>query len=66
MLGLNLTAWEPKKTEIPAEILQLLELRKLARQNKVWAESDRLRDAIKAAGFEVEDTASGKVVKAVS
>jgi hypothetical protein len=35
MLGLNLTAWKPKKTEIPAEILELLGQRKLARQNKV-------------------------------
>jgi cysteinyl-tRNA synthetase len=63
MLGLNLKAWEPKKTEIPAHILELVEQRKIARQNKVWAESDRLRDAIKAAGFEVEDTPAGMVVK---
>ena len=63
MLGLNLKAWEPKKTEIPDHILELVEQRKLARQNKVWAESDRLRDAIKAAGFEVEDTPAGMVVK---
>jgi cysteinyl-tRNA synthetase len=66
MLGLNLAGWAPKKTEIPAHILELLELRKVARQNKVWAESDRLRDAIKAEGFEVEDTAAGMIVKAVS
>ncbi|MBC3875036.1 cysteine--tRNA ligase [Undibacterium flavidum] len=63
MLGLNLKTWEPKKTEIPAHILELVEQRKIARQNKVWAESDRLRDAIKAAGFEVEDTPAGMVVK---
>ncbi len=66
MLGLNLAAWEPKKTAIPAHILELVELRKVARQNKVWAESDRLRDAIKAEGFEVEDRPAGMVVKAVS
>ena len=30
-----------------------------ARKNKNWAESDRLRDEIKAAGYAVEDIPGG-------
>ena len=44
---------------IPAEVAALAEERAQARKNKNWAESDRLRDAIKAAGYAVEDAPGG-------
>ena len=44
---------------IPAEIEALAAARVEARKNKNWAESDRLRDEIKAKGFAVEDVPGG-------
>ncbi len=44
---------------MPQDVLALAEQRKVARQNKNWAESDRLRDEIAARGFAIKDTASG-------
>ena len=50
---------EQKEVEIPKDILDLIEQRKQARQEKNWAESDRLRDLIKEKGYEVKDTKDG-------
>jgi cysteinyl-tRNA synthetase len=44
---------------IPAEVMELLEKRNEARKNRDWAESDRLRDAIKGMGFELKDGKDG-------
>ena len=49
----------PAAEAIPAEVVALAEERAQARKNKNWAESDRLRDAIKAAGYAVEDAPGG-------
>jgi cysteinyl-tRNA synthetase len=49
--------------EIPAEILTLAKERDQARAAKDWAASDRLRDAIKAQGFIVEDSKDGTRVR---
>ena len=37
----------------------VLELRAKAKAEKDWATSDRIRDALAAAGFEVKDTKDG-------
>ena len=50
---------EQEEVEIPKDILDLMEQRKQARQEKNWAESDRLRDLIKEKGYEVKDTKDG-------
>jgi hypothetical protein len=48
----------------PAEAVDMLEQRKAARARKDFAESDRLRDAIAALGWTVQDTKDGqKLVK---
>ena len=49
----------PEAESFPAEVTALAEERALARKNKNWAESDRLREAIKAAGYAVEDAPGG-------
>ena len=50
------------KAEIPAEIQALLDKRAEARKAKNWAESDRLRDEIAAAGWAVKDSKDGQTV----
>ena len=49
----------PAAEEFPAEVVAMAEERSAARKNKNWAESDRLRDAIKAAGYLIEDAPGG-------
>jgi cysteinyl-tRNA synthetase len=49
--------------QVPAEILALARRRDEARAGKDWPEADRLRDEIQAAGFLVEDTPEGTVVR---
>jgi len=50
------------KEEVPAEIQALLDARAAARKEKNWAESDRLRDEIAAAGWAVKDSKDGQTV----
>ena len=50
------------KAEVPTEIQALLDQRAEARKAKNWAESDRLRDAIAAAGWIVKDSKDGQSV----
>ncbi|MBP6889474.1 MAG: cysteine--tRNA ligase [Candidatus Moranbacteria bacterium] len=55
---------EPEAKEtLPDEIQRLAKDRQTARDNKDFAEADRLRDALLAAGYTVEDTANGPHVK---
>lgn len=50
-------------TEVPAEVLALAEQRQAARAAKDWALADQLREQISAAGYTVEDTPGGPVVR---
>jgi len=61
VLGLQIDKIE-ETAELPQEILDLVELRKKAREEKNWAESDRLRDEIQAKGYAVKDTKEGIIV----
>ena len=65
VLGLKIDEEKKKKKEIKEEILKLMEERKIARDNKNWKESDRLRDLIKSKGYEIKDTKDGMEVKTV-
>ena len=51
-----------EKQEVPEEIQTLLTARAAARAEKNWAESDRLRDEIAAAGWAVKDGKGGQTV----
>ena len=56
ILGLKID--EPiqkQEQEIPQEVLELIEERKIARQNKDWAKADGLREKIRNMGYEVRD-----------
>ena len=60
VLGLKINEEQKhKEANIPKEVLDLVEKRKQARQEKNWEESDRLRDLIKEKGYEVKDTKDG-------
>lgn len=64
VLGLGLTPDSPLRPhlitgDIPADVQTLIDQRAAARLEKNWAESDRLRQAIERAGFQVNDTPSG-------
>ncbi len=54
VFALNLTKQDSK--DIPEEVKNLLEKRKLARENKNWQLSDELREKIKSLGFLVSDS----------
>ena len=65
VMGLKIDDENAKQEDIPEEILKLMEERKIARDNKNWKESDRLRDLIKSKGYEIKDTKDGMEVKTV-
>ncbi len=52
-----------KDDELPADVQAQLDARAAARKAKQWAESDRIRDALRAAGWEVKDTPQGQKVR---
>lgn len=54
---------EQEKVELPEEIIKLVEQRKIARENKDWAESDRIRDILKEKGYIVKDTKEGQIIE---
>ena len=58
VLGIKITE-KKEEQPIPEEILDLVEQRKLARNEKNWAESDRLRDLIIEKGYNIKDTKDG-------
>ena len=66
LLGLNIKAWQPKKTEVPAEILAMVEARQQARASKNFEESDRLRGEVEALGYQIVDTREGPKVTSVA
>ena len=60
VLGVIFFGNEKKSEEIPDDIKAMLAERAEARKAKNWAESDRLRDAIAAAGWLVKDSKEGQ------
>ena len=58
VLGIKITE-KKEEQQIPEEILDLVEQRKIARNEKNWAESDRLRNLIIEKGYNIKDTKDG-------
>jgi len=54
---------KPPEEKAPNEIVLLALERAVAKKNKDWAEADRLRDAIAATGWVVQDTPTGPKLK---
>jgi cysteinyl-tRNA synthetase len=59
VLGLDLARAEVPR-ELTAELKKLLDERNLARENKNWKESDRLRVALEEMGLVIKDSPSGQ------
>lgn len=49
-----------EENELSPELADLLEKRRLSRENKAWDLSDSLREQLRAAGLEVKDTPTGQ------
>ena len=60
VLGLDLTRKPKPKAEPSKEQLQLIDLRRVARDEGNYQESDRLRDLLKSEGIEVRDNPDGQ------
>ena len=64
VLGLDVDK-EKQEEKLPEEILELVEARKKAREEKNWAESDRLRDVLQEKGYAVKDTKDGMSIEKI-
>jgi cysteinyl-tRNA synthetase len=63
VFGLRLQGWQPPRESVPETISALAQARADARKAKQWAEADRLRGELHAAGWEMEDRADGYSLK---
>ena len=63
IIGLNLNKIKKEKINIPTNVKELAKQRLKARIEKNWTESDRLRDKINKAGWNIEDTGNSYVLK---
>jgi cysteinyl-tRNA synthetase len=63
VFGLGLAGWEPKVEAVPDAVKALADARAAARAAKNWAEADRLRGELLAAGWEVEDRVGDYALK---
>ena len=50
---------DPEVAEAPSEVVALRDARERVRAAREWAKADRLRDEIRARGWEVRDSPDG-------
>ena len=63
VLGLNLKNYEKEELTLPKEVQNLIDLRNIARTEKNWSESDRIRDILIQKGYNVKDSKEGTIVE---
>ncbi len=63
VFGLDVEHWQPAVVEVPEAVQALAQERQTARLNKQWQLADELRAAIAEAGFQVEDSREGPLLK---
>lgn len=63
VLGLKLAEIKKEEVKVPEEIKKLAQDREKARQEKNWAEADKLRKKIEKNGYSIEDTPRGPKIK---
>lgn len=65
VLGIDIEKNKSEEMEIPEEIKELIEKRKIARDKKDWQTSDEIRSKIEEKGYILKDTKDGTEVKKV-
>jgi len=63
VLGLNLDKYVAEPLDVPLVVRELVEQREEARKKKDWTEADRLRVAIEAEGFTIDDSDEGVSIR---
>jgi cysteinyl-tRNA synthetase len=63
VLGLRLAEWQAVEAVVPDAILVLVQQRQQARAEKRWQEADALREQVKAAGYDIDDTPQGSHIR---
>jgi len=59
VLGLTDEASEGNNVALDKVMQLVIDIRKQSRENKDWATSDKIRDALKFAGIEIKDSKEG-------
>lgn len=65
VLSLGLKEFTEVKTEVPAEVMELVTKRQEAKASKNYKEADKLRDEITALGYKVVDSKDGAKVEKI-
>jgi cysteinyl-tRNA synthetase len=60
-----LAEWQPTEEVVPGEIMALVDERQKARIEKRWKDADVLRQQVRQAGYEIEDSPKGPKIKSV-
>ncbi|MCD6270744.1 cysteine--tRNA ligase, partial [bacterium] len=55
--------FKKEKIKIPKNVQKLVEKREKLRKEQKWEEADRIREQIKALGYEIQDTQAGPKIK---
>ena len=63
VLGLNLIHYKKEESKLPEEIQKLVNERNIARKEKNWNESDRIRDILINKGYIVKDSKEGTILE---
>jgi len=63
VLGLDLINAAEQKQEVPKKVIQFAEERLILRNNNNWQKADVIRKKIEKAGYGIEDTAGGFILK---
>jgi cysteinyl-tRNA synthetase len=63
VLGLGLSSIKKTQGEVPDAIHILVNEREVARKEKKWQESDRIRDEINKLGYEIQDSDTGPKIE---
>ncbi|HXH08630.1 MAG TPA: hypothetical protein VNP04_02490 [Alphaproteobacteria bacterium] len=63
VFGLRLAEWQRMEDTIPDAIIALVQERQRARIQKRWEDADALREQVRAAGYDIDDTPQGARVR---
>lgn len=64
VLGFDLKNYVPQQNKkLPDDVIELINKRNIARQEKNWAESDKIRDILIEKGYNVKDSKEGTIVE---